>query len=417
MSEGAPVQSSQAIADHNYDGLKVLDFTRVLVGPYLTQIMRDMGAEVVKVEKPFSGTDERQFTPIAEGLHGTQSGYFMMVNRGKKSVALDLKDPDCVEAIYELIKWADVIVENFAPGVIDKLGFGYEKAKELNPRLIYCSISVFGQKGPYSTLPGYDIIAQAMSGLMWLAGDPEGPPMRCGTSIGDVNCTGYALAAIGAALYYREKTGKGQYIDMSMRDCLSAELETGLIRYLVSGGKDDPMRSGNHHATLGPYGVFNASGGRSCIIVAMTPNQWKALCELMGEEEWGAQEKFKDSPGRGSNREEITEHIERWLQKFDDYMDAIHMMQNSRIPCAPILKISELVQDPQWKMRNTLVHVNDPVFGEVDLPATPMVFSETSVYNDAPPPMLGEHTTDVLRNIVHMPEEKIRQINSKYGGN
>lgn len=401
--------------ERNYNGLKVLDFTRVLVGPYLTQILRDMGAEVIKIEAPVTGADERHFSPIVEGVKGAQSGYYMMVNRGKKSVVLDLKDPDCKEAVYELIKWADVIVENFAPGVIKKLGFGYEEAKKLNPGVVYCSLSVFGQEGPEANFPGYDIIAQAMSGLLWLTGEENGRPMRSGTSIGDVNATGYALGAIGAALYYKEKTGKGQYIDISLRDLLVAELETGVVRYTLSKGQDDPMRSGAHHATMGPYGVYDCGKGRYCIVVAMTPKQWSALCRLMGEEEWGAQEKFKDSVARGSNINEVIEHVEKWLQSFDDFMDAIQLMRDVRIPCAPIMKISEVVKDPQWLMRNNMVRVNDPIFGEVDLPATPMIFSETSVFNDCPAPLLGEHTTEVLRDIVHMPEEKIAVINEKYG--
>ena len=399
----------------NYEGLKVLDFTRVLVGPWMTQYLRDNGAEVIKIERPFTGTDERSYTPLVEGKNGVQSGYYMMVNRGKKSVALDLKDPDCREAVRELIKWADVIAENFAPGVMKRMGFGYEECRALNPSVIYISLSTYGQEGPISSLPGWDINAQAMSGLMWMCGEADETPVRDGTSIGDVNATGYALGALGAALYYRSRTGKGQYIDISLRDLLSSELETALTRYLCSGGKDEPIRSGRHHATLAPYGIFDCGKGKACVIVGLTDKTWSAICSAMGESGWGSEERFSTSAGRGKYVREIVEHIERWLKGFDDYLDAVRMLQKEKVPCVPIYSMADLVKDEQWLMRNNLVHVDDPVFGEVDLPATPVIFSETSVFNDSPAPLLGQHTEEVLRDVARLPEEKIRTILKKCG--
>lgn len=401
--------------EKNLAGIKVLDFTRVLVGPYLTQILVDNGAEVIKIEKPFTGADERSFAPIMEGENGTQSGYFIMLNRGKKSVALDLKNPDDKEVIYKLMEWADVICENFAPGVLKKLGFGYEEAKKRNPGVVYCSLSVFGQEGPYSKLPGYDIIAQAMSGLMWLTGEPDGMPMRSGTSIGDVNASGYALGAIGMALVYKARTGKGQHIDVCLRDCLACELETGIIRYTMSKGKDEPTRSGAYHATMMPYGVFNAGKGRYVIVVALNENHWQALCKIMGKEEWGAQEKFKNNLQRGINQKEVIEAIEEWLQSFESHEEPIKLMQDNRIPAAPILTIPEVVNDPQFRMRNNMVEVNDPIFGPVEVTATPMIFSETSVINATPPPLLGEHTAEVLRDVLGLPEEQIKAVTERNG--
>jgi len=402
--------------ERNLKGLKVLDFTRVLVGPTLTQLLADNGAEVIKIEKPFYGADERHNAPIIKGKNGFQSGYYVMVNRGKKSIVLDMKDPECKEVIFGLIKWADVLCENFAPNVMEKLGFSYKAAKEINQSLIYCSMSVFGQEGPYAHLPGYDIIAQAMSGLLWLTGDQKGPPMKSGTGIGDVLTAGFAWGALGAALYYREKTGKGQHIDISMRDCLASVLETGVVRYTLSGGKDIPMRSGNHHATMTPYGVFNAGKDRYVVIVALNPNHWESLCQAMGKEEWGKQEKFKDNLQRGINQKEVNEVIEDWLKAFDDVTDAIKILQNAHVPASPVLTIPELCQDQQWLMRNNLVEVNDPVFGHMKVPASAMIFSETSVYNPVPAPMLGENTSEVLRDILHMSEEKIKRIIEKYDG-
>lgn len=403
------------MANKNYQGLKVLDFTRVLAGPYLTMMLADNGAEVVKVERPGIGADERGLAPIAEGKNGKQSGYYMMLNRGKKSVVLDLKDPDSKEALYELIRWADVICENFAPGVIDKLGYGYEKAKELNPAVVYCSVSTYGQEGPLSKKPGYDIIGQAMSGLMWLTGEPDGSPMRSGTSIGDVNAAAHALGAVGAALYYRNQTGKGQHIDISLRDCLTAVLETGVIRYTMSKGTDQPMRSGAYHATMMPYGVFNAGKGKYVIITALQESHWKSLCQVMGQEEWGAQEKFQGSLNRGVNQQEVIQKMEEWLQTFEDYNEPIRILDGMRVPAAPVLSIPEVLADEQYRMRNNLVEVEDPVFGTVELPTTPMIFSDTTVHNPTPPPALGANTVEVLRNIAKVPEAVIRGIAERNG--
>lgn len=402
--------------ERNYEGLKVLDFTRVLVGPYLTQILCDMGAEVIKIERPFVGADERHFAPIYEGADGMQSGYFMMLSRGKKSLTLNLKDPECKEIIHKLMKWADVICENFAPGVMKRLGLDFEVAKQINPGVVYCSMSVFGQEGPYSNLPGYDIIAQAMSGLLWLTGEADGVPMRSGTAIGDVNATGYALGAIGAALHYKYRTGQGQHIDISLRDLLSSELETAIVRYTQSQGKDVPMRSGSYHETIMPYGVFDAGRGKYIVLVAINPNHWEDLCKVMGKEEWGAQEKFNDSSKRATNQKEVIQVIEEWLQSFENYQDAVRALQEVRVPAAPVLDIPELLQDPQWRMRNNLVKIEDPIFGPIELPATPLVFSKTSTFNNCPPPTLGEHTSEVLRDILHIPEERITAIIHKYGG-
>lgn len=403
------------VMEKNFAGLKVLDFSRVLTGPYLTMMLADNGAEVIKIERPGSGADERHFAPIAEGKNGKQSGYYMMLNRGKKSVVLDLKDPDSRPAIENLIKWADVIVENFAAGVIKKLGFGYEDAKKLNPSVIYCSISTFGQEGPLAKRPGYDIIAQAMSGLMWLTGEPDGSPMRSGTSIGDVNASAHALGAIGAALYRREKTGKGQYIDISLRDCLTAVLETGVIRHTISHGKDEPMRSGKYHATMMPYGVFDAGKGKFVIIVALQNNHWEALCKVMGKEEWGAQEQFKNNLLRGVNQKEVIAGIEEWLQTHEDYMDAVRALDEVRVPAAPVYSIGEVLADEQYRMRNNIVEVEDPVFGPIELPTTPMQFSDTSVHNPVPPPALGANTVQVLRDIAKVPEATIEAMAARNG--
>ncbi|EAX47032.1 L-carnitine dehydratase/bile acid-inducible protein F [Thermosinus carboxydivorans Nor1] len=394
------------MTEKNLAGIRVLDFTRVLAGPYLTQMLCDLGAEVIKIEQPGKGADERAFSPIVKG----QSGYYMMLNRGKKSITLNLKDPKAKEIVFELAKKSDIITENFKPGVMDSLGFSYEAFKKVKPDIIMCSISTFGQKGPYSQRVGYDIVAQAMSGLMWMTGDPDRPPTRSGTSIGDVNASAHALGAIGAALYYREKTGKGQYIDISMRDCLTAIIETAIPRYTMSGGQDKPMRSGRHHATMAPYGVFDAGRGNYIVLGALNQAIWTRLCTAMNRPEMIDDPRYNTPTARAENLSDVVTAIETWLQSFADVNEALHILEVHEVPSAPVLNIEQLLQDPQLLMRDMIIEVNDPIFGEVKLPATPMRFSETTVINTTPAPLLGQHTEEVLKTLVGMTDAEIEAL-------
>lgn len=391
------------MSEKNLSGLRVLDFSRVLAGPYLTQMLRDLGAEVIKIEQPGIGADERSLTPIING----QSGYHMMVNRGKKSFTLNMKAPEAKDIIRGLVKKSDIVIENFKPGVMEKLGFSYEAIKKIKPQIIMCSISTFGQKGPYSQRVGYDIIAQAMSGLMWMSGDIDRPPTRSGTSIGDVNASTHALGAILAALYYREKTGKGQYIDISLRDCLTAILETAIPRYTMSNGQDKPMRSGRHHAQLAPYGVFAAGNNKYIAVGALNPAVWTRLCKAMNRLEMIDDPIYNTPMARGDHKKAVISAVEGWLQSFPDVNEAIKILQDHDVPVAPVLDIEELLNDPQLLMNNMIVEVVDPLFGPVKLPATPMQFSDTSVFNDSPPPLLGQQTEEILRDLLGLSERQI----------
>ena len=381
------------MSEKNLQGIRVLDFTRVLAGPYLTQMLCDLGAEIIRIEQPGSGADERAFGPIING----QSGYYMMLSRGKKSVAMNLKDPRVKKIIFSIAARCDIITENFKPGVMQSLGLSYEAFRAVKPDIVMCSISTFGQVGPYATRPGYDIIAQAMSGLLWMTGDPAHPPMRSGTSIGDVNASAHALGAILAALYYREKSGKGQYIDISMRDCLSAILETSLVRHTMSGGADKPERSGAHHPTLAPYGVFDAGRGEYLVLGGLSVGIWKRLCEVLNKPEWVDHPEMNTPAVRGNHKQVIIDAIEAWLQTRPSAAEAAEYLARHDVPCAPVQTIAQLMQDPQFLLRGMTVEVTDPIFGPVELPATPMQFSETSTYNPVPPPLLGEHTEAVLK--------------------
>lgn len=396
------------MTERNLTGLRVLDFTRVLAGPYLTQLMCDLGAEIIKIEQPGKGADERYLPPV--DFDKGQSGYYMMLNRGKKSVTLNLKDKKAKDIIFELVKQCDIVTENFKPGVMRSLGLDYEAFKRVKPDIIMCSISTFGQEGPYSQRVGYDIVAQAMSGLMWMSGDPDRPPNRSGTSIGDVNAGAHALGAIGAALYYREKTGFGQHIDIALRDCLTAILETAILRHTMSGGTDKPGRSGHHHAVMGPYGVFDA--GKECFVVLGALNQsiWTRLCNTIGRPEMADDPRYDNATVRCLNLDDVNAAIEGWLQSFDDPNEALRILDEADVPCAPVLDIEQLLNDPQLLMRDMIVEVDDPLFGPVKLPATPMRFSKTSVVNPEPPPLLGGNTSEVLGRLLGMTEGDIKQL-------
>ena len=293
------------------------------------------------------------------------------------------------------------------------LGLTYDVFKEVKPDIIMCSISTFGQDGPYALRPGYDIVAQAMSGLLWMTGDEDRPPMRCGTSIGDVNAGSHALGAILAALYYREKTGKGQYIDISMRDCLSAIMETAIPRYTMSGGKDQPHRSGAHHAQMAPYGVFDAGQGNYIVLGALNENIWTRLCILMNRPEMIEDPSFVGTTTRGGNpatKHAVIRAIESWLQSFPTVEEPLELLEKAKVPAAPVLTIPQLVSDPQFRMRDMMVEIEDPIFGKVELPATSMRFSETTVINPVAPPLLGEHTEAILRERLGMNTEEIEAL-------
>ena len=385
------------MAEKNLQGIKILDFSRVLAGPYLTQMLCDLGAEIIKIEQPGLGADERQMSPILNG----QSGFFMMLNRGKKSLTLNLKKAQAREIIFKLAQHTDIVIENYKPGVMKSLGLSYDDFKKVKPDIIMCSISTFGQEGPDAGRPGYDIVAQATSGLLWMTGDADRPPMRSGTSIGDVNAGAHALGATLAALYYREKTGKGQYIDIAMRDCLSAIMETAIPRYTMSHGEDRPHRSGAHHAQMAPYGVFDAGNDRYIVLGALNEAIWARLCTVIERPELISESRFVGTSQRGSDpqtKKEVIEAIESWLKRQDSLKVALGKLDEANVPAAAVFDIEQLVTDPQFLMREMLVDVEDPIFGPVRLPATPMRFSETTVVNSAPPPLLGQHTEEILHD-------------------
>jgi CoA:oxalate CoA-transferase len=252
-----------------------------------------------------------------------------------------------------------------------------------------------------------------MSGFMWMSGDTDRPPARSGTSIGDVNASAHALGAILAALYYREKTGKGQHIDIALRDCLSAIIETAIPRYTMSGGKDNPHRNGRHHATMAPYGVFEAGNDNYVVIGALNQAIWARLCKAMNCENLTDDPRYNSTTARAENLKDVVALIEEWLKSTPDFKETLGILESHEVPSAPVLSIEQLLEDPQFLLRDMIVEVHDPVFGDVKLPGTPMRFSETSVINTEPAPLLGGNTDEVLRTLVGMTDADIAELRTQ----
>lgn len=330
-----------------FSGVLVIDLTRVLAGPFCTMMLAELGARVVKIEHPEGGDDSRHFTPMHEG----QSAYFQSLNRGKESIALDLK-ADAERAVFlEMVRRGDVLVENFRPGTLERLGLGYERLKELNPGLIYTAISGFGHTGPWSQKPAYDMIVQALGGMMSVTGQPGGPPTKAGTSIGDISGGLFALAGIGSALYQRERTGQGMMVDVSMLDGQLAILESAVMRYAVTGKAPGPM--GNRHPSITPFEVFETAD-RPMIIAAGNDALFVKLCQALGLNGLPADARFRDNRTRTEHPEELKEILEAVLrQKPAEQWLAV--LEAAGVPCSLINNVADAVEHPQVKARNMIV--------------------------------------------------------------
>ena len=334
------------------EGVRVLDFSTNAAGPLASAPMADYGADVVKIEKP-GGADERAFG--AQDENGV-SFICTWLNRGKKSVTLNLKDPRAIALVKRMIPDFDVLVESARPGTMEKLGLGYEELHQINPRLIYCSISTYDQNGPYRSKSGYDLLGQAMSGLMDTTGDPAGPPVQVGYPIGDYISGLNAFASILAALVYQRRTGIGQHIDVSLINSL-IYLNSN-IDYVNTGRF--LTRNGSHSPSLSPYGVFTGSHGQSMIIGALNPKMWTALCEVMGKPELAADERYNTLQKRVVVREEIVAVIEEWLQNFDNISDAQRLLEKAQIPCGKVYDVKDMLADPQIQENKLITEAEAP---------------------------------------------------------
>ena len=367
-------------------GLKVIDLTRVLAGPLCTMLLGDMGAEVVKIEDPEHGDDTRAWAPFVGGW----STYFLTVNRNKKSVAVDLKSPDGVALLEDLIKDADVLVENFRPGTLERLGFGPERARSLNERLIYCSISGYGGTGPRSHLPGYDMVIQGESALMDVTGFPETGPTKVGVAITDCLAALYAVQGILLAHISRSQTGKGQFLDIALLD--SAVSVLGLPIGIAAATGHGPGRLGNEHPSLAPYEPYPAADGHVVVAVA-NPRLWTRFCGAVGAEALEHDPRFATNTLRLHNRQVLNEHIRELFE--DQTVDSlIERLGKAGVPCGRVRTIEELLGDPQLAAREMFIDIATAERA-VKVPGNPIKLSNIPAIASAPPPGLGEHT-DVI---------------------
>jgi crotonobetainyl-CoA:carnitine CoA-transferase CaiB-like acyl-CoA transferase len=385
-------------------GVRVLDFGHYIAAPIMTRMMADLGAEIIKIELAPRGDLTRLYPYFRAG----QSGGYIQHNRGKQSVCLDLKKPEALEIVNGLVPQVDVVIENFSPGTLAKYGLGYEALKKLNPRLIMCSISGYGQDGPYANRPGNDTVAQAMSGLMHLTGDPQGSPTYVGIYIADENAGIHGLAAVCAALYYREKTGIGQHIDLSLIECLFHFHDTAIQFYVLSDGQLNPTRFGAHHYAIAPCGIFQARDGY--VVIAVLVHQWEVFARAIGKPELLTDPRFATGGARVENRFALVKILEEWLQSFPTRDEPLAILENVRILSAPVLDIAQAINHPQMKARGAMQDVPHPGIGPVALPKSPFHFSETTVEIRSRAPLLGEHNESVLSRYLGYSTDKIASL-------
>lgn len=386
-------------------GLKVLDFTRVYSGPYCTMMLGDLGAEIIKVERKGLGDDTHFFAPIKND----ESGYFTYFNRNKKSLSLDLKAPESVEVIKDLAEWADIVIENFSPGVMDRLGIGYEALKERNPGLIYGSISGFGQNGPYKKKPAYDIVCQAMGGFMALTGERNGKPYKVGPSVVDALAGIHMAFAIMAAVHHRDLTGEGQLIDVAMMDTAFSVLENFVVTKTLTG--EAPTRNGNANLASAPFNTFRTKDGYVAIACANN-GLFTKLVKAIGREDLLTMPEYAENNLRKRNEETLNQEIEQWTSEHTADQ-VVEILDAAKVPAGPIFGIDDLVKDPQIKARQMLVEIDHPVIGKAEYPGNPLKFSKTSELCFEPAPLLGQHNDYILKEILGLDEDKIQQLKEK----
>jgi len=381
--------------------IKVLDLSRVLAGPYCSMMLGDLGAEVIKVELPQAGDDTRHWGPPEAG---GEAVYYLCLNRNKRSLTVNMKTAPGREIIRKLALRSDVLIENYKVGTLQKMGLGYQDLRRENPRLIYCSITGFGQNGPYKDKPGYDFMIQGMGGIMSFTGEPDGPPMKVGVAIVDITAGLFATSAILAALRHRDLTGEGQYVDIALLDATLAWLANVGSNYLVSG--ELPRRYGNGHPNIVPYEPFQAADGVYFALAVGNDRQWRDFCSLAGLEPLAQDPRFATNPQRVLNREELIPIIAaKMLEKTSG--EWLQQLDHLKIPCGPINTLDKVFADPQVKEREMVVEVPHPTAGMVKLVASPMKFSRTPCQIQRHPPLLGEHTAEVLCTLLGYTQEEI----------
>ncbi|RQD70661.1 MAG: CoA transferase [Tindallia sp. MSAO_Bac2] len=369
-------------------GVKIIDLSRVLAGPYCTMILADLGAEVIKVENPGIGDDSRSFGPFKDG----ESLYFNGINRNKKSIELNLKDENDRMAFLDLVKDADVVVENFRPGTMKKLKIGYETIQKINPGIIYAATSGFGQTGPESEKPAYDLIIQALGGMMSITGEEGGSPTKVGSSIADINAGMFTAIGIISALFHREKTGEGQMVDVSMLDCQVAVLENAIARYLTT--QEDPKPIGNRHPTISPFSMYPTADDY-IVVAAGSPKLWGSFCDAIGRKDLFQDPRFADNQLRTENIQELDEIIAP-IFELKTTQEWMQILESKGIPCAPVNRISDVMENKQLKARNMIEEIDHPILGSLKMVGTPIKLSKTPGGIRRNAPKLGEHNDEIL---------------------
>ena len=389
------------------EGIRVLDFSRVLAGPYCTMVLGDLGADVIKVERDDGGDDLRGWGPpfMPDG----ESTYFLSVNRNKRSIVLDLKTQSGRELALKLAQTSDVILENFRPEVMASLGLDYGRLSALQPGLIYCSITGYGTTGPLAGRPGYDVITQGMGGLMSVTGEPDGAPMRVGVAIVDLVTGLYSAVAILGALQARARSGKGQRVDLSLLESCLSVMPNLTAGYLMAGAK--PVRLGNGHPNTVPYKVFPTRDGNLTLAVG-NDGQWRRLCKVMGHPEFADDPRYAENRARIARRSDVEELVSRWFRErnTDEW---VKLLEEAEVPCGPIHTIDRILSDSQIEALGLLKTLAHPTSGALRVVGAPFHFSADDTEPYLPPPRLGEHTSAVLKELLSLDDADLRELEQK----